>query len=467
MGEKLDNFKYYFLGTICVASIFLVNLNLELNVAGGIPYLVVIMVSLGASTRLPTLVFAGVCTFFTLLGPFFSSPGTAAYYTALTNCFLTLFAIWITAALGFLLKEKEFELRKSNELLEKRVEERTAKLRDSARQLELEKLKLEQVLGIEEGLGKIVQLNALVDYVVQKVAEVLDAQKCSLVFVDRDVNQFCIRSHIGLDGQFVKSNEKINQKSFDGIVVSSGNPLLIRDIEIDGNLRRKNRRRYKSKSFMIVPIKLNETIVGVINVTDKNSEGGGDDIFTAVDLKILQLIASNVAVAIENCKLYRELEYLTLHDPMTNMYNFRHFTKSLDLEVKRSKRYSRSLCLLMIDVDDFKSYNDDYGHPAGDELLRNIGRILKENLREVDTGCRYAGDEFVAILPEVTLCDAEIVAEKIKKKVADLSLNRGVTVSIGVGMFSSHMNRHDLIQKVDTALYDSKKKGKNCICSFG
>src|SRR5436189_1787560 len=103
------------------------------------------------------------------------------------------------------------------------------------------------------------------------------------------------------------------------------------------------------------------------------------------------MITRQVAVAIETAKLYKELSYLSITDPLTNMFNYRHFAKTLDQEIKRLKRYPGDLCLLMIDVDDFKSYNDSFGHLEGDTLLKEIARILNENLRNVDIACRYAG----------------------------------------------------------------------------
>jgi len=122
------------------------------------------------------------------------------------------------------------------------------------------------------------------------------------------------------------------------------------------------------------------------------------------------------------------------------------------------------MCLLMIDVDDFKSYNDTYGHLEGDLLLKEVSKALSKTLRKVDIVCRYAGDEFVAILPETKVFEAEIVAEKIRKEVEDLSLKREVTLSIGIGEYSLNMSRRDLIFQADQALLKVKKEGKNKVC---
>jgi len=158
-----------------------------------------------------------------------------------------------------------------------------------------------------------------------------------------------------------------------------------------------------------------------------------------------------------------ELKHLTIIDPLTNIYNYRHFLKSLDHEFNRLKRYSGPLCLLMIDVDDFKSYNDTYGHLEGDLLLKEVSKALTKTLRKVDIVCRYAGDEFVAILPETKVFEAKIVAEKIRKEVEDLSLKQKVTLSIGIGEYINNMNQHELVRNADTALYRAKKESKNIV----
>jgi len=163
-------------------------------------------------------------------------------------------------------------------------------------------------------------------------------------------------------------------------------------------------------------------------------------------------------------KKEEELKLLTIIDPLTNIYNYRHFKKSLDHEINRLKRYSGSLCLLMIDVDDFKSYNDTYGHLEGDMLLRQVSKALGKTLRKVDIVCRYAGDEFVVILPEAHAFEAEIIAEKIRKRVEELFLKRKVTLSIGIGEYSLNMSRRDLILQADRALQKVKKEGKNKVC---
>lgn len=137
--------------------------------------------------------------------------------------------------------------------------------------------------------------------------------------------------------------------------------------------------------------------------------------------------------------------------------------KTLEYEIGRFHRFQDPLCLLIMDVDDFKEYNEAFGAQEGDELLRAISAILNKNLREVDIVCRYASDEFVAILPETKIEEAKVIAEKIRTHVSQLDLKKKITLSLGLVSCARGMSRHDFILKADAVLTQAKKRGKNQI----
>lgn len=338
----------------------------------------------------------------------------------------------------------------------------TEELNRIKEKLEFEKIKLEQVLNVEEKLNTIFHLDRLVDFIVENTAKVLEAERCSLMFVDEFSGELCVKGYVGPNHeQVMKARLRIGDP-IAGVVAEEGQAVLVTDIEKDKRFFRANRPTCKTKSFVSTPIKLGQSLIGVLNAADKI---GTNSIFNELDLKILSMISRQVAVAIENAKLYRELKFLTITDPITGLYNYRYFIKTLDQEMMRVKRYSAPLCLIMIDVDNFKSYNDTFGHLEGDHVLRSVAHVLTTNLREVDIACRYAGDEFVLILPETDLKEAKIVAEKIRMKAQELDLKQKVTLSLGVAKFKEGMGRHDFILQADTFLYQAKKEGKNKIYS--
>lgn len=330
--------------------------------------------------------------------------------------------------------------------------------------LEVERRKLEKVLNIEQKMKSILNLNHLVDFIIEKATQILEVQKCSLMLLDEDSKELVIRGASGLDEDVVSSTRIPLGEGIAGQVAQRGTPLLVNDIEHGELVSRPNRPGYQHKSFMSVPIKLQNRIVGIVNVADKQDEK--NNAFTSVDLKILCAIVHQAAIAIENANYYHELEYLSLTDPLTGIYNYRFFIRTLDSEINRGKRYGHSLSLLMVDVDNFKSYNDSFGHLEGDRVLKKISKVLKDNLRAVDVVCRYAGDEFALILPETDIKQAKKVAGKIKEAIENLELKKKVTISVGVGQHSRQADRRDLIMKTDQALYQAKREGKNHICCF-
>jgi len=160
---------------------------------------------------------------------------------------------------------------------------------------------------------------------------------------------------------------------------------------------------------------------------------------------------------------------LTITDGLTNLYNRRYFDDSLSKEMARSTRHDNSLSLIMLDVDNFKNYNDTYGHPEGDEVLKDIGSIIKSSIRKIDVPCRYGGEEFAVILPETTKDNAVILAERIRERLVEKRFfpqgNRvNVSASFGVAQYIDEKSSKEFIQRADEQLYQAKEKGKNKIC---
>jgi len=331
--------------------------------------------------------------------------------------------------------------------------------------LEVEKVKLEQIVGFDEKVSSIRKVDKLYDFIVEKILEILEAEKCSLMISDHGQGELCLKAFKGIEDKIINKTRIKLGEQLAGIVARDGKPLLVRDIENDSRFQRQNRISYRNKSFIIAPITVDHRVIGVINVADKKGKPEGG-IFTKMDLKILCMLAREVAVAVENIRLYKELKYLTVTDPLTHINNYRFFTKEIDSEIRRRKRTAKDLTLLMIDIDDFKLYNDSFGHLDGDVLLQKIGHVLTNTVRETDVVCRYAGDEFSVILPETSKDGARVVAEKIQKSMGEAHFKRKVTLSIGIAKFTSGMSRHDFVAKTDRALYQAKKDGKNRICIY-
>lgn len=328
--------------------------------------------------------------------------------------------------------------------------------------LQSERNKLEQLLFFEEKVSSLHKLDELVDFIVKKSVDILNAKKCSLMLFDHATRELCIRAAKGLTEEVVEKTRVRLGDPIAGIVAQNGESILVTNLEYDKRFQRNNRNSYASRSFMIAPIKVGGKLLGVINVADKDSPR--EAVFTETDLQILSSIARETAVSMENAKLYKELEYLAVIDPMTSLCNYRCFVKDLNTEIERSKRFGAPLSLLMLDIDNFKSYNDRYGHPEGDHLLRAIAETIRRTLRAVDEVSRYGGDEFSVILPETSAEQAQGVALKLLEAVANLQLKEKVGISIGIAEYTGNLDRLELVSRADRALYRAKREGKNRVC---
>ncbi len=177
--------------------------------------------------------------------------------------------------------------------------------------------------------------------------------------------------------------------------------------------------------------------------------------------------------AFQTISMHEEITSLAVTDGLTGINNHRHFQERLSEEVEISKRYGRNLSLLILDVDNFKTFNDIYGHQAGDDILKTIASVMEDQIRKTDFAARYGGEEFTAIMPETNFSGAKILSERLRKKIASRQhvLPNGeqalVTVSIGFASMPDNANeKTELIQMADKALYFAKEHGRNMAYGF-
>ncbi len=188
--------------------------------------------------------------------------------------------------------------------------------------------------------------------------------------------------------------------------------------------------------------------------------------FEELDLRIKRVLRESQFKK-ERAVLLKEMEKLAITDGLTNLYNSRQFFNQIKQEIKRYDRYSRSLSLLILDIDYFKRYNDTWGHLEGDKVLMHIGRIISSCMRSMDTAYRYGGEEFAILLPETVLKKACVVGARIKDNIAseifrpEKDKTQSVTVSIGACELVDGEDFTSFIKRTDKAMYKSKETGRN------
>ncbi len=185
------------------------------------------------------------------------------------------------------------------------------------------------------------------------------------------------------------------------------------------------------------------------------------------DQEKVVILGHQFALALRRVNLYREIEKIAITDSLTEVHTRRHFMERLQEELSRSKARKIKMSVLMIDVDHFKSFNDQYGHLTGDQILRKMAQILKENIREIDIAGRYGGEEFCVLLPDTDREGAKYAAERIRQATEKSEIEAydntvKATVSIGLATFPKDGQSVDeLIEKADQALYQAKQTGRN------
>ncbi len=299
-----------------------------------------------------------------------------------------------------------------------------------------------------------------------KIWRKIEAEKTTLKDLISVHNRFVKRKGPRLDN-LIKSI-KIPLKESAGILaltVLEGMTFEIITDEVSKKVKDPICGLLKTEHFVTVPLKAKDKTNGVILV---------DNIFTKKpitkdEIRILTMFANQAGLAIENSHLYERTVRLSYSDSLTNLINHGRFQYLLSRNLKRAAQLKKPLSLVMIDIDNFKNFNDTLGHPAGDKVLLNIARILKKTCRAGDIVARYGGEEFIVVLTDTNKESAWGMAERLRQAVEKFNFpgqevqpNKNLTISSGLACFPEDAkNKGELIAKADSALYQAKKAGRN------
>jgi diguanylate cyclase (GGDEF)-like protein len=318
--------------------------------------------------------------------------------------------------------------------------------------------RLTRALGRAEGVNDICA--ATLRHIVRAVPSRLAA-----FAVPTDENRLAIVATHGYPIELVQGIRIVPGNGIIGGVYQRRTPLRVPDVTAFDGLQR-SRPRYRTKSFMALPVLAGTRVLGVVCVTDRLDEGP----FTQADMSVLRAFVAPAALALSREQAKGEAEAFARAaaiDPVSGLFNRRYFHSRLDEELQRARRHGTPIGLMMIDIDDFKSVNDRFGHVAGDMVIGGVADIIRRSVRRFDTCARYGGEEFAVVMPGGAGENAASVAERIRQRIdeyraelpelADLR----VTASIGLSVSHDGSGARELINRADRALYAAKHAGKN------
>jgi diguanylate cyclase (GGDEF)-like protein len=307
----------------------------------------------------------------------------------------------------------------------------------------------------------------LYEVILDTSVNLASAEKGSLMLADGESPYLTVKAAKGINRRLLDEIKIRPGEGIAGKVFRDGLPVKVDDME-KNEWGFFSRPKYKTSSFISVPLKVGEKSIGVLNISDKITR----EAFSEEDLVLLRSFASYASIALERSTYYSlagHLKELSITDSLTGLFNRRYFEERFFEELHRSERHNLSFSLAMIDIDDFKLFNDSEGHLAGDELLKCIANIAKDSLRVIDVIARIGGEEFSVIMPQTQKDEALLVAERIRSSLRE-QLPRTwknfprdtVTISIGIATFPHDgKERKELIRNSDKALYAAKMEGKD------
>ncbi len=330
---------------------------------------------------------------------------------------------------------------------------------------------LEQVTPLARQINCL-DIDRIADVCIKNIPKLVRLRFASLYILDETNNILHLykHNHPFLINKIVSLNQTPTPLMV--MAIRSKELILVPDIDTHKKpIIKKSQRafaeNYQTKNCAIVPLICQDRVVGVLNLADK-MDGGN---FDSADIALIELFSQLVGASIGNIKLFEKIQHQATTDGLTGLVNHKTFYEILEKELWRSRRYGGQISLIMVDIDNLKQVNDDYGHRVGDKVIKEISKRIKECIRQIDTAARYGGDEFAVILLNTSLIDASVVAKRMVDAVAKTptAWNKEqiqLSISVGLGQYDAQTSPEDITSRSDQALYAAKQAGKNTVRIF-
>jgi len=335
------------------------------------------------------------------------------------------------------------------------------------RELEEELNGLRGLLRVAQMVVSSLDIGEVLQNILTSALEIMEMPAGSIALVDEATRQLDIHAWVRpRQEQIGRDRLRIKPEGLVRRVLDDGELIVIEDTVQSSYCHDPLVMEDGVAALIAVPLKIQQKRVGILFLEDFHSRQ-----FPPGRLKILPVHASFAAMSIDNARLHQKTQQLAATDGLTGLLNHREFKRLLKEEMGRAIRYQNPLSLVMFDIDDFKKFNDVYGHPVGDRVLQTVARHIRESFRDCDGIFRYGGEEFVVILPETDLEAALVAAERARCRIEEDgtrglqgAVDGGITVSVGAAAYPRDgKDAEKLLVVVDKLLYQAKYQGKNKI----
>jgi diguanylate cyclase (GGDEF)-like protein len=331
-------------------------------------------------------------------------------------------------------------------------------------QIERSKAEHVKLYRASQALGSTLSEDDVVEAVLRAAKEIAEHDFAAVTFYDAEAKKHLVRMAAGQASEglrgltfgdnagLVSSAVKVRHYlPYRGEFDAAQQVLFTRKARVEG-----------MRSMLVLPLVVRDEALGAVVLGATRSDAFPEAVRTT-----LQVLANQMAVSLQNARMYRRLEELATTDGLTGLANHRVFQQELEKKLKSADRFGKKLSLILTDVDHFKGVNDGYGHPVGDEVLRGLGALLARNQRGTDLVARYGGEEFAVICEETDQKGAVQLAERIRQELMAMvfQTEKGplrVTCSLGIATFPEDAHaKADLVARADQALYTAKHRGRN------